>query len=694
MKTMKQYTLGDMVLRYVTDEKMHMGLEMFPASMENQVKEKNAQVDSLIQWKKVGDAFPYGFANGITMRNSASVWGLKWNDQQTEKEGQETRIRTTLTDPEGNLFYHTVTYTEGREAVSVDVEIQNKSGSSFTIEMLSSFSLGGISVFAEDEGTGRLAVHKMRSKWSGEGRMEKRSAEELLLEPTWSRHGVYSDRFGQTGSLPVRGYFPFAAVEDTVSEVVWAAALEAPASWQMEVYRRDEGLCLSGGLPDFDYGHWCKELKPEESFRAPRAYLTVCRDTVDTACQRLSDLWKTQGEKKPLPIIFNEYCTTWGTPSHENIRKILKVLKGKPADIFVIDAGWYADPEKGWESNMGDWEISKELFPNGMQAVVNEIKENGLIPGIWFETETCGKDALMYQNQEHLLKRNGQVITSGGRRFWDMRDPWVIDYLEKKMIDFLEKYGFGYVKIDYNESIGIGCDGAESLGEGLRQSIRGTQGFFKKLRERLPGLLTEICASGGHRMEPSMLMLGDLVSFSDAHEEKEIPIIAANIQRLVPPEKSQIWAVLQKEDSIRRLVYSMINTCFGVMCISGDVFDLSEIQWEYVQKGMEFYRAVSHIIQDGRTFYYGTCQKSWRKPSGWQGVLRYTKDRKEALCIFHRFEADEDVRIDLKLEEGFAVEKIYEEGDHGVSCTHGRLVLKLEQDYEAVAVYLKNSKEI
>lgn len=83
MKTMKQYTLGDMVLRYVTDEKMHMGLEMFPASMENQVKEKNAQVDSLIQWKKVGDAFPYGFANGITMRNSASVWGLKWNDQQT-----------------------------------------------------------------------------------------------------------------------------------------------------------------------------------------------------------------------------------------------------------------------------------------------------------------------------------------------------------------------------------------------------------------------------------------------------------------------------------------------------------------------------------------------------------------------------------------------------------------------------------
>ena len=200
--------------------------------------------------------------------------------------------------------------------------------------------------------------------------------------------------------------------------------------------------------------------------------------------------------------------------------------------------------------------------------------------------------------------------------------------------------------------------------------------------------MTEICASGGHRMEPSMLMLGDLVSFSDAHEEKEIPIIAANIQRLVPPEKSQIWAVLRKEDSIRRLVYSMINTCFGVMCISGDVFDLSENSGSMCSG--------NGILPCGKPYYPGWTNLLLRhlpeeleEAFRLQGVLRYTKDRKEALCIFHRFEADEDVRIDLKLEEGFAVEKIYEEGDHGVSCTHGRLILKLEQDYEAVAVYLK-----
>ena len=158
-----------------------------------------------------------------------------------------------------------------------------------------------------------------------------------------------------------------------------------------------------------------------------------------------------------------------------------------------------------------------------------------------------------------------------------MRDPWTQDYLSQKVIGFLEYYGFGYLKADYNESIGIGCDGAESLGEGLRQNMQAAQDFFRKIRDRLPGLVIEVCASGGHRMEPSMIELCDMVSFSDAHEEKEIPVIAANVHRMIPPGQSEIWAVLRAEDTGKRIVYSMANTFLGVMCLSGDVHTLSLI---------------------------------------------------------------------------------------------------------------------
>lgn len=690
MKVIAEYRLGDMKIRYMVDAEMHVGLEMVPAFMFDKIEtEKKYEIDSLIQWKKAGDAFPYGFANGMTMRNNESVMRIKWKSQKIEKTEKYTKIITILDDGNGIVFWHTVGYREGQSAITVDIGLENQGNVSVTTEMLSSFSLSGISPFVKDEGTNGFIVHKMRSKWSGEGRMESRTAEELLLEPTWSRHGVYSDKFGQLGSLPVRGYFPFVAVEDVSAGVVWAASIEAPSSWQMEVYRRDDSLCISGGLADYDYGHWCKNIHPGQRFDAPRAYVTVCRNNVDIASQRLSCMWKKSDGITKLPIIFNEFCTTWGNPSDKNISRILHVLKDKPVDIFVIDAGWYADPDKGWESNMGDWIVSPQLFPDGLKKVVEEIKSYGLIPGIWFEIETCGKDASVYQREEYLLKRNGNTITSGGRRFWDMRNPWVLEYLEEKVIDFLKEYGFGYLKIDYNESIGIGCDGTESLGEGLRQNIISSKKFIEKIREKIPGIIIEICASGGHRMEPSMLRLSDMVSFSDAHEEKEIPVIAANIQRLVPPGKSQIWAVLRKNDSIRRLVYSVINTYLGVMCISGDIFELSGIQWKYLIKGIEFYKKISYIICNGQTHYFGTKLKSWRKLEGWQGIVRYSCDFEEALCIIYRFEATDDTLVNLKLEDAYHIEEVYEEAEHDIQCDNRTLSITMKQDFEAVAIYLK-----
>ena len=44
-----------------------------------------------------------------------------------------------------------------------------------------------------------------------------------------------------------------------------------------------------------------------------------------------------------------------------------------------------------------------------------------------------------------------------------------VDFLTNRVVEQLDKLGFGYLKVDYNETIGIGCEGAESLGEGLRR---------------------------------------------------------------------------------------------------------------------------------------------------------------------------------------------------------------------------------
>ncbi len=79
---------------------------------------------------------------------------------------------------------------------------------------------------------------------------------------------------------------------------------------------------------------------------------------------------------------------------------------------------------------------------------------------------------------------------------------------------------------------------------------------------------------------------------------------------------------------------------------------------------------------------------------GHLGVIRYSPDRTEALCIFHCFKAMEVIRIRLELKAAYSVKMIYEEGNHDIKYRNGELTLSMEHDYEAVAVRLKTEKPV
>lgn len=559
------------------------------------------------------------------------------------------------------------------------------------LEAISSFSISGITPYADDSARNRLLMHRSRSRWSAEGRHEIRTIEDLMLEPSWANFGVRCEKFGAIGSMPVRGFFPFVAIEDKESGVIWAAQNACSSSWQIEAIRSDDNLILTGGLADYEFGHFRKSLKCGKSFITPESYITVAKADFDAVCDRLLDaqrarLLETQ-RMTALPALFNEYCTTWGEPSEEKVKEMLSVINGKDFEYFVIDAGWYADSVKGWQDNMGDWNVAKDLFPNGLKPVVEAINAAGMKAGIWFELEVVGKDADVVDDTAHLLTRDGKVIISGTRRFWDMRNEWVDTYLTGKVIDFLNDNGFKYIKIDYNDTIGIGCDGAESYGEGLRQCVEATKRFYRKIRDNVPGIAIEVCSSGGHRLEPGFMELADYLSFSDAHEEKEIPVIALDLQRLILTQKSQIWAVLRKTDSLKRIAYSVCAGMHGVLCISGDVFDLSAEQWALAREGVSFYKKVSGVIANGFTKRFGPVQNSNRELKDYQVAVRYGNDG-DALVLVHAFEHDGIGEISIPLEGDFAIADKYETGNHNITIAGKILKCKFDESFDAIAVYL------
>lgn len=592
------------------------------------------------QVKFAGDEYPGGYANGLTMLDSGTMGRFKAvsEDEKQSVKATDDGIVLTCVHERVDRLERYVTGSDDACVWKHETVISNNSDKPVTMEMLTSVCVRGIRA---DK------VYRMTSFWSAEGRLKVDRITDLNLEVSWAHHGTRVEKFGAIGSMPVKGWFPFVALEDSETGRFVAVTLYTPSSWQLElVVRRTEELTIAGGIADADYGHWMKTLEPGESFAAPRALVAEGSSLLEV-CDLI--LKAQQPDISPVDdcmgVSFNEYCTTWGDPTIENMKRICDKLEGKGIQYLVMDSGWYLEKGQNWWDYVGKWEVNSNRFPNGLSELAEYVRSKGMIPGMWFEPESVAWGCELYERPEYLLCRNGVPITVGGKRFLDMENDFVRGYLRDKVIRLLKENNFGYVKIDYNDSIGSGCENcapgkaAEGQGENLRRKLLASQDFFRELRREIPDLVIENCSSGGHRLEPSMMELSSMASFSDAHETLSIPLIAANLQRLVRAEQNQIWAVLRKEDSDARIFYSLCATFMGRIGMSGDIYDLSEHQWRLVDEGLEFYRQYSDVIKNGSVIAIETDVESYNNPVGSQWTARKHGDL--TLVIAHRFKGEE-----------------------------------------------------
>ena len=688
---LNRYTLGELTADYRREGDI-VELLLVPAGSEGGIARADCAAEPLIQAKLTEDDAPASFSGGRTMRNSPTVKAMRYAGQTAQVFDDKTVVVTKLTDPRGLAYTHTLTLYADNPAAEVVTSVENTGSEAHTLEMLSSFTLGSLSPFSEGLAPESLKIHRLRSTWSAEGRLVTEAAEDLQLEPSWKCYSANSVRFGSVGSFPVRGFVPFCAVEDTAHGVTWAAATTQGSSWQMELYRQDFGLSLSGGLADREFGAWCKTLAPGETFTAPKAVVTAVQGGVDLAAQALAENTRRTIEpllpasEKTLPVLFNEFCSTWGKPTEETILKHLESLKGHNLGYYVIDAGWYDDDAFEAATKLGRWELSRKAFPHGLKYVVDAIHDAGMKAGIWFEFEMVGRDEPdCFNKTEWLLTRDGRPITAGDRRFWDMRKPEVQEYLARKVIDFLRENDLDYMKVDYNEDIGLGCDGAESLGEGLYEQILATQVFFARIRRELPDLVLELCASGGHRLCHSFLELACMASFSDAHECDEIPIIAANMHRMILPRQSQIWAVVKGEHPLQKLYYQICSGLLGRLCYSGHPQDLTAEQWAIMDEGTAFYAKATPVIDHGVSQRFGSRIASYRAPKGWQAVVR--RGEAQTLVVVHTFGAAPEA-VTLPVGGKIAAQLMR----YGLTVTHldGQLTVHGLTDFDAAAFILEN----
>ena len=167
MKILRDYPLGDMIARYVTDgEKKQVGLMLLPADLPlEELYRKKEAVDSLVQLKLTGDIYNEAYALGNSMRNGESVRRLVLKEQRAADEGGKLRIETVMEAPGKYEVTHRLSWRQGDSYVRISCMLENIGEEPLTMEMFESFSLGNLSPYQKGDGHERLGARK--GGWSG-----------------------------------------------------------------------------------------------------------------------------------------------------------------------------------------------------------------------------------------------------------------------------------------------------------------------------------------------------------------------------------------------------------------------------------------------------------------------------------------------------------------------------------------------
>ena len=177
--------------------------------------------------------------------------------------------------------------------------------------------------------------------------------------------------------------------------------------------------------------------------------IAICRGSEDEVFDRWFSLL---GTPKPRGKRISGYTSWYNHYDRINERTIKADLDGFKAagikpDVFQID--------DGYQQKVGDWLcIDDDKFPNGMKAVADSIRAEGIIPGLWLAPFAAAKDSQIANEHKDWLVTDGYypiVCGSnwGGFYALDIYNEEVREYLRHVFDVVINRWGYGLVKLDF-----------------------------------------------------------------------------------------------------------------------------------------------------------------------------------------------------------------------------------------------------
>jgi alpha-galactosidase len=242
-------------------------------------------------------------------------------------------------------------------------------------------------------------------------------------------------------------------------------------------------------------------LYPGETIRTPRLLLLFYE----------GDRWQGQNllrqfilahhrpKRNGQPLVAPITCGNWGGTAAQihldNIRKIVR--ERLPIDYYWIDAEWFG--QGAWSVNTGNWEVKKDLYPDGFKPLSEALRQSARELMLWFEPERVHRGTAWHKEHKDWL------LDIGGDDFlFDLGNPAARKFLARFLSDRIQEFGLGCYRQDFNMDplpFWRKADAPDRQGMAEIRHIEGLYALWDELLERNPGLIIDNCASGGRRLD-------------------------------------------------------------------------------------------------------------------------------------------------------------------------------------------------
>ncbi len=137
-----------------------------------------------------------------------------------------------------------------------------------------------------------------------------------------------------------------------------------------------------------------------------------------------------------------------------NLRALASMRSEFPIEVVQLD--------DGFQAALGDWDITNEKFPGGLQKLADEIKCAGFAAGIWTAPFLAARDSqLMTTHPEWFIRHeSGEPLRAGYNPNWtrhvdkfayalDPSHPGFREHLEALFRRLVHQFGYSYLKLDF-----------------------------------------------------------------------------------------------------------------------------------------------------------------------------------------------------------------------------------------------------